>query len=145
MLTFLKNLWLKIKAFFETAIPKTKSALDYGVEVANKLNSVINSPIVDYLTYVIPGSTDDVIVAAIRAKLPQILIDLNLVDSAINSKDPNAVIAAAMKTLQAKQGTVQYALLHGIASIVADIAANGDLSWSEIAAIIEDFYQETKK
>lgn len=143
IMTFFTDLWAKVKAFFTVA--KTKTAVEYGIEVATLLNTVVQSPIADYLSYVIPGTGEAAIVASLKARLPGILVDLNLVDSAIDTKDPNAVIAAAMATIQTKQGTIQYAILHSIAAVVSDVAANGELSWSEIVSILEDVYQEVKK
>ena len=136
-MTFLSDLWHK-------KMPKRKTEIEYGIELVEKLRTVLQHPLEDYLNYLISDTDDSNIIKTIKSKLPCILIDLNLVDRVINKKDSNAVIISAAKCLHSKHGPVQYAFFHSIACIVADIASNGELTWTEIVAIIEDKYQDSK-
>lgn len=143
--SFFQNLKAKVKAFFVKIFPKAKTAIHWGIEVTEKLNTALSTPLTDVVTFLIPGDYDDKIVAILRTKLPKILIGLNLVDKALESKDASAIIEAAMKELQAKEGLFKDAYLHTLAVAIATAASDGELTWSEVASIMEEAYQEYKK
>jgi hypothetical protein len=71
-------IWDAIKKKFEDA---NKPFLEIAVNLTNIVKDALNSGAVDLLTTVIPGVTDDNIVALLRKILPTILADLLLLKS----------------------------------------------------------------
>ena len=71
-------IWDAIKKKFEDA---NKPFLEIAVNLTNIVKDALNSGAVDLLTTVIPGVTDDNIVALLRKILPTILADLLLLQA----------------------------------------------------------------
>ncbi len=142
---YINNLCVKVRGFFINTRPKTKDSLDYAIEAVTRLNTPLKSQIDDYLSYIIPGDANDCMVATLRSRLPLLLEEMNLVGKRIKHGDDNAIIISAMKTLQSKHEPIKSALLHSLAVLIAYMASqDDDYSWSEIASVMEDYYQEIK-
>jgi hypothetical protein len=101
--------------------------------------------VADVLTALIPGDIDDKVKDLLRAKLPVILTELKLADSCSTLTDPNEITACAVKVLQGLDGDVKSAFLHNLSILVAEVAADGKLSWSDGVYILEWFYQHEYK
>jgi hypothetical protein len=99
---------------------------------------------VDVLTALIPGDADDQIKDWLRAKLPIILTELKLADSCANLTDPSQITACAVKVLQGLDGDIKNAFLHNLSILLAQIAADGQLSWSDGVYLSEWYYRNNK-
>jgi hypothetical protein len=100
----------------------------------------------DILTSIIPGELDDTIKNKIRAELPKIVTELKLVDATLSLKDPNEIMLAAVKVIQQLDGDYSNAFLHNLSILVAQVAADGKLSWGDAILLVEWYYQNfTKK
>lgn len=143
--SFLKRLWQQIKELFEAIPEDLKSAIHIGVVVTEAIKTFVDSPAADILTAIIPGDIDDKVKDLLRAKLPEILTELKLADSCGQLTDPAAITACAVKTLQQLDGDIKSAFLHNISILVAQVAADGKLSWSDGVYILEWYYQHQFK
>lgn len=143
--SFLKKLWQQIKDLFEAIPDDLKSAIHIGVIVTEAIKTFVDSPAADILTAIIPGDIDDKIKDLLRAKLPEILTELKLADSCGKLTDPSQITACAVKTLQQLDGDIKSAFLHNISILVAQVAADGKLSWSDGVYILEWYYQNQYK
>jgi ADP-dependent phosphofructokinase/glucokinase len=146
MLKFIKNLIEKIKVLFGALPAELKVAIALGATIVENIKKVIDSPVVDVLTAIIPGGTDDAIVAAIRAALPNILQSLHLADAEMDANDPEAIIQTAIQCLsEVTDGDVKNAILHSLSIMLAQVAADGKLTWSDGVYLLEWYYQNKVK
>jgi hypothetical protein len=143
--TFLTKIWNQVKALFDGIPAELKTAIHIGVQVTENIKNFTDSPVADVLTALIPGDIDDEIKNWLRAKLPAILTELKLADSCSSLTDPNEITVCAIKVLQGLDGDIQSAFFHNLSILVAEIAADGKLSWSDGVYILEWYYQHEYK
>lgn len=141
MKKFFAKLWQQFKNFFGAIPADLQKAVHIGVQVTDNLKKFVDSPAADILTAVIPGTVDDRIKVALREALPGILAQLKLADAVANLNDPEQITAAAVKTLQSLSGNLKSAFLHNLSILIAQVAADGKLSWQDGAYIMEWYYQ----
>ncbi|WP_428330107.1 hypothetical protein [Mucilaginibacter sp.] len=143
--TFLNKVWGDIKALFDGIPAELKNAIHIGVVLTENVKTFVDSPMADILTAIIPGDIDDEIKTWLRAKLPSILTELKLADSCKELTDPQEITKCAVKVLQGLDGDVKNAFLHSLSIFVAQVAADGKLSWSDGVLILEWYYQHQYK
>ncbi|MGZ3891176.1 MAG: hypothetical protein ACXVI9_11800 [Mucilaginibacter sp.] len=139
--SFLNKIWTEIKSLFQGIPSELKSAIKIGVTVTQNIKTFVDSPAADVLTAIIPGDVDDQIKNWLRAKLPQILTELKLADSCSGLTDPAAITACAIKVLQDLDGDIQSAFFHNLSILVAEVAADGKLTWSDGVYLLEWYYK----
>ena len=139
--TFLSRLWSGIKDLFSGIPSELQTAIHIGVIVTENVKNFVDSPEADILTALIPGDADDELKDLLRAKLPAILTELKLADSCSSLTDPAQITACAVKVLQGLDGDVQSAFLHNLSVLVAEVAADGKLSWSDGVYLLQWYYQ----
>ena len=138
--SFLTKIWNQIKALFDGIPAELKTAIHIGVEVTENIKTFVDSPAADILTAIIPGDIDDEVKNWLRAKLPTILTELKLADSCGQLTDPAEITACAVKVLQGLDGSVKSAFLHNLSILVAQVATDGKLTWSDGVYILEWYY-----
>ena len=143
--SFLSKIWAEIKALFEGIPSELKTAIHIGVEVTQNIKNFVDSPAADVLTTIIPGDIDDEIKNWLRAKLPGILTKLKLADSCSQLTDPAAITECAIKVLQGLDADVQSPFFHSLSVLIAEVAADGKLSWSDGVYLLEWYYQHEYK
>jgi hypothetical protein len=143
--TFLTKIWAGIKNLFDGFPSELKIAVRIGVIVTEAIKTFVDSPEADILTAIIPGSIDDDIKNLLRAKLPVILTELKLADSCAGLTDPSQITACAIKVLQGLDGDIKSAFLHNLSILIAQVAADGKLTWSDGVYILEWYYQNMDK
>ena len=143
--SFLSRLWADIKSLFDGIPSELKAAIHIGVVVTEGLKTFVDSPAADVLTAIIPGDIDDDLKNLLRAKLPVILTELKLADSCSSLTDPSQITECALKVLQGLDGDISSAFLHNISILVAQVAADGKLTWSDGVYILEWYYQNEYK
>jgi len=139
--SFLTKIWTEIKSLFAGMPSELKTAIHIGVQVTQNIKTFVDSPAADVLTAIIPGDIDDEIKSWLRAKLPAILTELKLADSCSGLTDPAAITACAVKVLQGLEGDVQSSFLHSLSVQVAQVAADGKLTWSDGVYLLQWYYQ----
>ena len=143
--TFLSRIWQQIKSLFEGIPTELKTAVHIGVVITENIKTFVDSPAADILTVLIPGDIDDKVKELLRAKLPAVLTELKLADNCEALTDPNEITACAIKILQGLDGDVKSAFLHNLSVLVAQVAADGKLSWSDGVYILQWFYEHEYK
>jgi hypothetical protein len=142
---WLKNIWRSIQTLFNRIPTDLQTAIHIGAEVTENLKNFVESPMADVITDLIPGETDNRIKIALRAALPSLLIQLKLADSCSTINSPEELTACAIKTLQSLSGNLKSAFLHNLAVLIAQVAADGKLTWQDGASIMEWYYQNQFK
>jgi hypothetical protein len=138
--TYLSKIWGEIKALFDGIPSELKTAIHIGVEVTQNIKNFVDSPAADVLTAIIPGDIDDEIKNWLRAKLPQVLTELKLADSCGSLTDPAAITACAIKVLQGLDADVQSPFFHSLSVLVAQVATDGKLTWSDGVYLLQWYY-----
>ncbi|MFD2145462.1 hypothetical protein [Mucilaginibacter antarcticus] len=143
--SILSKIWETIKNLFADISPDLKSAIHLGVVITENIKLFVDSPAADVLTIIIPGTIDDGIKSILRAKIPAILTTLKLVDNCDDLTDPNQLVACAITTLQSLEGEINSAYLHTLSILIAQAAADGELTWSDSVYLLEWYYQHKYK
>ncbi|MBE9584221.1 hypothetical protein IM792_07155 [Mucilaginibacter sp. JRF] len=133
IINFIKNLFSNMSA-------DLKKAIEIGVIVTENLKAIIDLPVVDALTAVIPGEIDDKLKLWLRQALPQILIRLKLAVS----DDEDAIITASVD-LNKMDTDVRNAYLHSISILCAQAASDNKLNWSDGVYLLEWYYKNKYK
>lgn len=142
---WLKRIWKTIQAIFNALPSEFKTAIHTGVLVTENIKTFVDSPVTDVLTMLIPGETDDRIKTALRKALPVILTQLKLADNCANITNPEQLTLCAIKTIQNFTGDLRSAFLHNLSVMIAQVAADGRLTWQDGASIMEWYYQNRFK
>ena len=143
--TLLNKIWAGIESLFDRFSPELQAAIHIGVVVTENIKNFVDSPTADVLTAIIPGDIDDDIKTWLRAKLPEILTELKLADSCGSLTDPQQITACALKVLQGLIGDIKSSFLHSLSILVAQVAADGKLTWADGVTILEWYYQNVYK
>ena len=146
---FFQRIWDSIENFFQGLLPELKDAIAIGVTVVDNMKKVMENPVVDVLTAIIPGDLDDQIKNRLRALLPKILVDLRLASECSELSDPNEIVKCAIKTLQQIGGdfisdSAKKNFYDSIAVLVAQVAADGKLSWDDSKYVIKWYYDHKR-
>ena len=139
--SFLSKIWTSIEKIFNSLESKLKDAVHIGVLITANINNFVFSPAADVLTAIIPGDLDDKIKQLLRAKLPHILTQLKLVDTTAELTDPDEIVRYAVMMLQTLDGDIRSAFLHNLSVMIAQVAADGKLSWADGVYILQWYYQ----
>ncbi len=143
--TFLAKIWSEIKNLFDGIPAELKTAVHIGVVVTENIKNLVDSPVADVLTAIIPGDLDDEIKNWLRAKLPVILTELKLADSCGALTDPQEITKCAIKVLRGLDGDIKSAFLHNLSVLIAQVASDGKLSWADGVLILQWYYQNEFK
>ena len=148
--SFLRRLWAGIKKAFEGLKPELKKAISIGVEVVEKMKQYVARPGVDVLTAIIPGDLDDRIKERLREWLPRILAEMKLVERCMDETDPQKVVECGVLTLQQITGdwisdSARKNFYDSLAVMVAQVASDGKLDWSDAKIILKWYYDNVKK
>jgi uncharacterized protein len=68
-----------------------------------------------------------------------------LADDCQNITDPAQLTTCAIKALQSLDGNIKSSFLHAISILVAEVAADGQLTWSDGVYLLEWYYQHKYK
>lgn len=139
--SFLSKIWAEVKSLFDGIPAELKTAISIGVVITEGIKTFVDSPVADVLTAIIPGTLDDDLKTLLRAKLPEILTELKLADNCSGLTDPSQITACAVKVLQGLDGDIKSAFLHSLSILVAQVAADGKLTWSDGVYILQWYYQ----
>jgi hypothetical protein len=143
--SFLTKIWASIKSLFDGMPGELKTAIHIGVIITENIKKFVDSPPVDVLTVLIPGDVDDKIKQLLRINIPTILTELKLADTCAGLTDPSEITACAINVLQDLDNNVQGAFLHNISIMLAQIVADGQLTWSDGVYLLEWYYQHQYK
>lgn len=143
--TFFKNLFSGFKPKIKGLDIKIKNGLHIGVTIAEGLKKVMDTPVPDILTAIIPGEWDDKLKDLIRAKLPQVLIELKLVENCAGLTDSVQIIQCATRELEKLVGddikaAARINFLDSIAVMIAQIASDGKLTLDDAKYLVKPYY-----
>jgi hypothetical protein len=142
---FLRHMWLSIKNLFDKVEAEVKKDVVVAITVVQQVKAVVDSPVADIVTALIPGNVDDQIKARLREILPKLILELSLVESVTDIEDQNERLQVILDKLKLSSDAVKNAFYHSLASIILEKLSDGKLSWSDAVAISEYYYQNKVK
>jgi hypothetical protein len=143
--SFLIKIWNTIQSIFNKFPTKLKAAVHIGVTITENIKTIVDSPIADILTVIIPGELDDKIKQILRKGIPIILTNLMLTDECSKLTDPHEITNCAIKALQNLDGDIRNACLHNLSVLITKLAADEKLTWGDTVCIVEWYYQHKFK
>jgi hypothetical protein len=143
----LKNIWDSICRFFGKLPEQSKHALHWATVIVSGIKDFDSSvPLVgDIVTSLIPGNADDKLLLKVRQFLPKILLELKLVDCALNETDPDKIILSAIKALQQMNfdwisDAARKNFYDSVAVMLAQCLSDGKLGWDDAKYIVKWYY-----
>jgi hypothetical protein len=142
---FLRHMWQSIKNLFDKVEAEVKKDVVVAISVVQQIKTVVDSPVADVVTAMIPGQLDDQIKTILRNLLPKLILELSLVQSVTDIEDQNAQLQAILEKLKLSSDDVKNAFYHSLASLILEKLSDGKLSWPDAVAISEYYYQNHVK
>lgn len=142
---WLKKIWRALQSIFSKIPSELQSAIHTGVVITENIKRLIDSPVADVLTAIIPGEIDDRIKIILRAAIPKILEELRLIDVISETSTPEEMTLNGIKTLGTLTKNSKNAFFHSLSVLLANIASDGRLTWDDGAYVIEWYYQKKFK
>lgn len=145
--SFFKHIGDFFRNLFNGLKPKLQKAVQIGVEIVEKIKALdtSNPEFADLITKIIPGHWDDDIKDKLRAALPEIAIQLRLVDATLGLTDPNEIVHAAATFIQNLDGDIQSAAFHDFSILAAQVAADGELNFGDAVMLLQYYYEHEVK
>ena len=116
--TFLQMLFTNVESF-------TQKHILPSIEVVNNIKTVVESPVVDILTAIIPGTWDDAIKDFVRANIQKVLTLMNITADIASDPDPASQLAKLVEYLKNASAPMQAAIYKQLASELSKASANG--------------------
>lgn len=143
--SFLRKIGDFFSGLFKSLGPIAKKGLDIGVRITDEIKKFDEEHpgAVDIITKLIPGDVDDRIAAKIREKLPEVMVQLRLVDATLGLTDPNEIVTAGIAVIKQLGGDYKVTFLNDLAIHLTRIASDGKVDIDD-ALYLAKWYYENK-
>lgn len=136
--------WLKARFDKGFEIIKRNSAA--AVKVTDELKKIIDSPVTDIITALIPGELDNELKFKLRKVLPEVAAKIGIAHNIVQASDDPTVALEKIRVYISSLG------LDGrkdwwvmFSAKVLESLSDGDLSWAELVMLSQDAYLELYK
>ena len=139
-----------IGAFFKNAFDKefdfVKKNSHIAVEVTNALKGIVQSPVADMITALIPGEADDIMKAKLRIVLPKVAAHVGIAHGILQASGKHhemlAGIVDYVKTLNPNAQTLFWIEFSGHVNLAL---ADGKVSFAEAITLAQYVFAEQKQ
>lgn len=126
-------------------IPKNvKKYATNSLEVTTRLKSVLDNPVVDIITAIVPGNSDDAIVKSMRELVGKAIQFLTIVDNCADKEDVNEMLLCWADNVRKLHPTLQGAALHKLASLLTAYQDNEALRQRLYDLYVQMMYVDKK-
>jgi hypothetical protein len=139
-MSFLKKLWESIKNLFTGLEVKSKVWVHVAVDVVQALKAIMDTPVPDVLTAIIPGNIDDKAKDKIREWIPKILLQLNMIEAIADMTNVNDQLNAILAKMKLSSDEAKNIVWHGLASLIIEKLSDGKFSWADAIAVSQYYY-----
>lgn len=139
-MSFLKNLWHSIKSLFEGLRVKSKVWVHLAIIVMQNVKMVMDSPVPDVLTSIVPGEADDKIKGLVRLWIPKVLLELNMMEVVANITDVNEQLNAILAKIKLSSQETKNIFWHGLGSLLIEKFSDGKFTWADSVAVAQYYY-----
>lgn len=141
----------RLELFFITVFAKEfellKKNSEVAVKITNSLKSIVESPILDVATYLIPGDLDDKILVKARSVVPRIAMEMAIAHGIIQQATTNQQVYAAIvehiRKVHNPEGRVGFWL--EFSARLNQALADGKIEFGEAASLAQIVYLELKR
>jgi len=147
--TIVGNFFRAIARLWRGLSKELKELIPIAINAIQALKIAMDSPVADVLEFIvtksIPGEADDIAVKKgreiLKEWIPKILLKLEIYDAIANEEDLNKQLNLVLAELKLSPDEKKNVLFHGLASLIIEKLADGELSWSDSIAISEYYYK----
>jgi hypothetical protein len=133
--------WLKRK--FKQGFDAAKKHSHIAVKVTDGLRKIVESPVADLLTAMIPGELDNEIKYKLRKELPGIAAKMAIAHNILQANEDPTLALARMREYIASLGLdAQRAWWVDFSAHVMEVFSDGDVTWGELVSITQKAYDE---
>lgn len=119
---------------------------ELAVSITERLKQVVDSPVADVVTVLIPGDVDSVIVARLRKELPKVLEKLALATNILKEGETSSdVIALVLEYLKTANVDAKKMFWVTFAAEVNLVLSDGKITFSEAVIISQLVFNEVNK
>jgi len=146
ILRAIASLWKGLSKELKVLVP-------IAINIVQAVKTVMDGPVDDIILAIIkkaiPGDADDALIDKItnvvKTWLPKILLELQLVESINKIEDPNEQLKAVLAQLKLSSDETKDIVYHGLATLIIEKLADGEISWSDSICISEYYYKNFVK
>jgi hypothetical protein len=142
---WLQGIWIGISKMFHKLEKETKELLPAVVKVVNEIKKVIDGPIADVITAIIPGELDDKLKDKLRAILPGVILKLNIIAAVNDLQDENEKLQAILAAINLSADETKNIYYHGLGALILEELSDGQFTWSDATAALEYYYAHIYK
>ena len=142
---WLQGIWIGISKLFHKVEDEVKKAIPVAINVVEQIKKVLDSPVADVITAIIPGDADDKLRAKLQLVLPGLILKFQLVAAIGDIADENEKFQAILKAINLSPDETKNVFYHGLASLILESISDGKLSWSDATAICQYYYEHEFK
>lgn len=134
------------KKFIAWILPSSKKILDIALEVVNGIKTFDDAhpDVANFITSIIPGTADDVIVAKIRQYLPDVLVRLKWADFEAG-KTPDEIAADGAKFIQSLPKPEQAGALQLLWQLLSNHTTDDAVAMNQLQKISQIYYEAASK
>jgi hypothetical protein len=146
----IRKLWLSVsgwvKGIFGNSLVWLKKNSQIAVNVTQKLKEIIESPVADLVTALIPGELDNKIKDLLRKIVPEVAIKVGIAHNILQaSEEPNEAIAKIVEYLKTLPKEGRAAFWIQFAGELNFVLADGEITFPEAVALSQLVYAEFYK
>jgi hypothetical protein len=143
ILEFLKDFVTKV---FGTILDLFREHAELAVSITERLKNLVDSPVADVITALIPGDADNLIVAKLRLILPVVLEKVALANNITKEgKTQSEVIALVLKHLKKANIDSKKMFWVSFATELNIALSDGKIGFSEALILSQLVYSEIQK
>lgn len=149
MKKLIQKIWNQVRKIYDGLVGTTINMAPIAIKVVEAIKKFTDSKADDVIAFVIeksiPGEADDVLIEKVRETiekwLPKILMELAIINSIAQVKDVNEQLKEIINALNISEEDTKKVFYHGLASLILEKLADGELDWSDATVIAEYVYK----
>lgn len=141
--SIIQDVFHAISRFWGGLKPQIQKAVHTGILVVEAIKKfdAANPLVGDIITNLIPGEADDFVKQKLRAAMPQILAELNLISNGVDQTiSAEEFVVQAIAELQKLTGLKKAIALDSLSKLVTDVAADHRIDWDDLAYVNKWYY-----
>lgn len=144
----LNEIFSFIKRIFAGLKYEAKKNIPVAIDVVEAIKKVLDSQVDDIVLSILgslvpnlPVSQINIIKSKLEKELPKIILELNLVNLALNGQDINTQLQTILDQLKLSSDDIKAEKYHVMASKILVVLSDGKVTWGEAVMLTEWYYQ----
>jgi hypothetical protein len=134
-----------VKNLFGNVFSELKKHSELAVKVTDNIKKLVESPIADVISVIIPGDADDILIAKARVVLPQVVEKVAILHGILKENDTNSdVVANIIENLKQLNPDARISFWVMFAAELNKALSDGKLTLAESFVLTQMSYIELK-